>query len=146
MSGQGKKSRGKKDSLDLTKPQSKSALADLTFPVSRVRRYMKEGGFATRISISGSVFLSGILEYLAVEVLELSGNAAKDNKQQRIKPRYIQLAIRQDDELSLLLNNITIRDGGVLPHIHPDLTKSKNGKNKSKSKNKKSQLSESQEF
>ena len=58
-----------------------------------------------------------VLEYLAAEVLELAGNAARDNKKTRIVPRHIQLAVRNDEELSKLLSGVTIAAGGVLPNI-----------------------------
>ena len=53
-----------------------------------------------------------------MQVLELAGNAARDNKKNRIVPRHIQLAVRNDEELSKLLGQVTIANGGVLPNIH----------------------------
>lgn len=63
------------------------------------------------------------------QVLELAGNAARDNKKSRIIPRHVQLAIRNDEELSKLLGSVTIAQGGVLPNIHSVLLpKTKSGK------------------
>ncbi|KAM1596803.1 hypothetical protein ACFX1Z_031774 [Malus domestica] len=62
-----------------------------------------------------------------VLVLELAGNAARDNKKTRIVPRHIQLAVRNDEELSKLLRDVTIANGGVMPNIHNLLLPKKTG-------------------
>ncbi|KAJ6380146.1 hypothetical protein OIU76_016741 [Salix suchowensis] len=67
---------------------------------------------------------------LQFPVLELAGNAARDNKKNRIVPRHIQLAVRNDEELSKLLGSVTIANGGVLPNIHQTLLPKKTGKGK----------------
>lgn len=64
---------------------------------------------------------------LILQVLELAGNAARDNKKTRIVPRHIQLAVRNDEELSRLLGTVTIANGGVLPNINNMLLPKKAG-------------------
>ena len=77
---------------------------------------------------SPATLQAAVLEYLAAEVLELAGNAARDNKKTRIVPRHIQLAVRNAEELSKLLGGVTIASGGVLPNIHGVLLPKKTGK------------------
>merc|ERR1719465_226600 len=102
---------------------SRSARAGLQFPVGRIARQMRQGRHAARIGAGAPVYLAAVLEFLAAEVLELAGNAARDNKRSRIIPRHIQLAVRNDDELARLMRDTTIAAGGVLPNIHQELIK-----------------------
>jgi histone H2A len=98
--------------------KSRSSRAGLQFPVGRVHRLLRKGNYAQRIGAGAPVYLAAVLEYLAAEILELAGNAARDNKKTRIIPRHLQLAIRNDEELNKLLGHVTIAQGGVLPNIH----------------------------
>lgn len=82
------------------------------------------------LSFHPPVYLAAVLEYLAAEILELAGNAARDNKKSRIIPRHLQLAIRNDEELNKLLGGVTISQGGVLPFIQSELLPAKSGKAK----------------
>merc|ERR1719473_838170 len=115
---------GKGKSSASRKSVTKAARAGLQFPVGRIARKMKQSRAASRIGAGAPVYCAAVLEYLAAEVLELAGNAAKDNKKSRIIPRHIQLAARNDDELARLLKDTTIAAGGVLPNIHQELIKS----------------------
>jgi len=115
-------------------PHTRSVRAGLQFPVGRVHRHLREGRYAERVGAGAPVYLAAVLEYLAAEILELAGNASRDNKKKRIIPRHIQLAVRNDEELNKLLADVTIANGGVLPNIHsillPKKSKTKEGESK----------------
>lgn len=96
---------------------SHTAMAGLTFPVSRVRRHMR-GRHAPRIRKKVPIYLAAVLEYLVAEVLNQAGIAADSQKKTRVLPRHVQLAIRTDQELKELLKGVTIAEGGVMPYIH----------------------------
>jgi len=112
---------GKGKSGPSAKSITKSSRAGLQFPVGRIARYMRQGNYAPRVGGAAPVYLASVLEYLTAELLELAGNAAKDNKKTRILPRHIMLAIKNDDELSRLLGSVTIASAGVMPNIHESL-------------------------
>ncbi|KAJ6762820.1 HISTONE H2A [Salix purpurea] len=107
----GASTKGGRGKPKATKSVSRSHKAGLQFPVGRIASYLK-----------------WVFDF--DQVLELAGNAARDNKKNRIVPRHIQLAVRNDEELSKLLGSVTIANGGVLPNIHQTLLPKKTGKGK----------------
>lgn len=106
---------------------SRSSRAGVIFPVGRMMRYLRTGTHKYRIGMGAPVYMAAVIEYLAAEILELAGNAARDNKKGRITPRHIKLAVANDEELNQLLRGVTISNGGVLPRIHPELLSKKRG-------------------
>ncbi|XP_044408908.1 histone H2A.1-like [Triticum aestivum] len=112
-----KKMAGRKGG-ERKKAVTRSVKSGLQFPVGRIGRYLKKGRYAQRVGSGAPVYLAAVLEYLAAEVLELAGNAAKDNKKTRIIPRHLLLAVRNDQELGRLLAGVTIAHGGVIPNIN----------------------------
>ena len=123
MSGRGKAGKSKGG-----KSKTRSSRAGLQFPVGRIHRLLRKGNYAERVGAGAPVYLAAVMEYLAAEVLELAGNAARDNKKSRIIPRHLQLAIRNDEELNKLLSGVTIAQGGVLPNIQAVLLPKKTEK------------------
>lgn len=93
MSGRGGKAAKR------AKAVSRSTKAGLQFPVSRVHRYLRQATHHYRIASGAPVYQAAVMEYLTAEILELAGNAARDNKKTRIIPRHILLAVANDEEL-----------------------------------------------
>mmetsp|Transcript_39964 Transcript_39964/g.63171 ORF Transcript_39964/g.63171 Transcript_39964/m.63171 type:complete len:220 (-) Transcript_39964:62-721(-) len=106
---------------------SQSVKAGLQFPVGRIATLMKHV-FSGRVGKGAPVYLAAVMEYMVAEVLELAGNAARDNKKARIIPRHITLAVTNDEELNNFCRPAYIAHGGVLPSIHCALLPKKTNK------------------
>ena len=111
ISGKGLKSKSGKVGAKASK--TRWSRAGLQFPVGRIHRCIRKGNYAERVGAGAPIYLAATLEYLTAEILELAGNAARDNNKRRIIPRHLQLAIRNDEELNKLLQGLTIAQGGV---------------------------------
>uniref|UniRef100_A0A7E4W7H4 Histone H2A n=1 Tax=Panagrellus redivivus TaxID=6233 RepID=A0A7E4W7H4_PANRE len=112
MSGRSKTFRAK------AQTPSRSTRAGLNFPVGRVHRQLRESGYARRITGDAPVYLAAVLEYICTEILDLAGNVTYDLKKARIKPDFVNLAVRNDAELDELFKNAHIPQSTVRPHIH----------------------------
>ena len=97
----------------------------LVFPPCRSYNHMKQRRVCPKISKTASVYMAAVLEYLASDLLEMAGDAAKAAKIKRITPRQITLAMFGDEEFSRLVKNRYIEGGGVTPHINKRLLKPK---------------------
>ena len=115
---------------------SQSVRAGLQFPVSHIATQIRGASNFDQLGASAAVYMTAVLEYFVAEILELAGNVTIDLKKNRITPRHIQLAIRNDQELEKLLRNDHLAGGGVLPYIQSALLPKKQ-KNSKKTKSKK---------
>lgn len=101
--------------------------AGLQFPVGHIRVVLRERARGLRVGRGAPIYLAAVMEYMVAEVLELSGNASRDNQKVRIIPRHVMLAVHNDVELCSFHKG-TIPQGGVMPHINAAmLPKSKSG-------------------
>jgi len=92
---------------------SRTSRAGLQFSVSACEHFLRD--FGKSVGSTAAVYLAAILEYITAEILELAGNAARDNKEVRVSARHMFLAVDNDEELKKLFEklNYKIMGGGV---------------------------------
>ena len=96
-----------------------SAKKGSKFSVGRVATFCKNGRYAERIGAGAPIFVSGVMEYLVFEVLELAAAEAKKEKKNRINPNHIMSAIKNDEELSKYFENGDFCNAGFFPKVKP---------------------------
>ena len=91
--------------------QSKSDRAGLIFPilygcqiVKKIDTYTGGKIIVPKISENAIVFLTGVLEYICAEIVELSGDVANIDENDTVIPANIIYAITKDTELKKLTN------------------------------------------
>ena len=97
-------------------------------------KFAKSGKYAERVGQGTPVFMAGVLEYLAYEILELASNKASEDKSysskgsSTIMPRHIMLAIKSDSEFNKFFKGATFHQAGVMPTNFYDLNQQKKKK------------------
>lgn len=92
-----------------------------------VKKMIKSMGMdVTDIPVESFIFLAAALEYLMAEILELSGNAASDNRAKTIEKRHIEIIINYDTELIELFNKVgnPLAAHWRTPQQYPKMSKS----------------------
>ena len=111
------------------KKTSNAARSGHQFPPPRAKSLIKKHMPKDfHLGEGASVYLAAVLEYLTAEILEPSANAARDDRKSRITSRHIQFAMRNDEELNKMIENMHIAGGGVLPNIYAVLLTKKRRK------------------
>ena len=111
-----------------------SEMAKLVFPVARIGAALKKGRYAKCVSPTAAVFMTAVLQYCTTELVNVSAKAATVTHKKgpathkNIKPRHICVAVREDDDLGVLLRNVSIAGGGVQGGIHEALHSKKGSK------------------
>ena len=106
---------------------SMASRCGLTFPTARVGRFLRSK-YSKRVSRDATVMMTGVLEYLTVEILDMAGTCAKENKVKRIVPRHITLVVRNDEEFNAFTRHKYINGGGFVPRLHKRLVPPKRAK------------------
>lgn len=103
---------------------TRSKRAGINFPPYVTELIMRDFGYTSiKVKKDVHVYTAAVLEYIASDILDLSGNLANDNKRKRINIRDMFTAVFDDIDLSaiFLKLGITFIGCGVLPHIHESL-------------------------
>jgi len=91
------------------------------------RKMVKKSTNANRISKENCIVSAACVEYMLAEIIELAANA--NTKSKLIKPKHIQMAISNDEELYRMFGKSQVSTGGVVSNIHPNLMKAKMSRN-----------------
>ncbi|MCE2055687.1 hypothetical protein HAX54_043190 [Datura stramonium] len=70
--------------------------AGLQFPVGRIGRFLKKGRYAQRVGSGAPVYLAAFLNIWLLKCWSWLKCLLRDNKKNRIIPRHLLLAVRND--------------------------------------------------
>lgn len=111
-----KRSRSRKRSRKNSTPSQKHETTETApqavtngryFEIETMENILRDG-FSGTVDRQAAVFLAGVMQYIATEIIEVSGNAAKENvlpgEPFTITPEDILTGIQSDNELKEIFN------------------------------------------
>uniref|UniRef100_A0A7S3MTC5 Histone H2A n=1 Tax=Strombidium inclinatum TaxID=197538 RepID=A0A7S3MTC5_9SPIT len=132
--GNEKKEKGNRKSKKQSKaersaPISNTLRAGTCFPVGRLNRMLKQGRFAERISGSAGVYMAGVLDYIAAELLDVGGEISLEQGYKILLPRHLNMGIRGDRALDKMMSTCTLIESPVRYHVETALLPKEKKKN-----------------
>lgn len=122
-----RKKRGEEPVKPLNKAQSTSQKAGLLLPATRIRHILKDQVRNKQISSGVDVLLTGMLEYVILELVDLARMVVEKDKRKMVRPFDFVIGLANDaDELYVLLHDVMLGHGtghGVVPGIVPAIEK-----------------------
>ena len=112
-----KKRKSKRVNKEKREQISNSVKAGTAFPVGRLARMLKQGRYCDRIGITAGAFMAGTLDFIAREIMDLSGIEAQEDKMKIIMPRHINRAVRADHMFNKMMATVTFTESSVLHHV-----------------------------
>lgn len=114
---------------------SRTMKAEIIFPPSIMEKFLRRFGHSkSYLTENAPVFLAAVIEYIAVEILNVSSLQAQESSKSRITVRHMELGIRNDPDFSRLFERLNLKflGSGFTPGIHKELLVKKKIKKKSK--------------
>ena len=88
------------------------------FSAARVQQHIER--LAPSVAAGASEFMAAVLEVVASQMLQRAGDAAAVENCGRIEPHHIRVAVRQDNDLSRLVGEDALAQGGLLRPAESD--------------------------
>jgi histone H2A len=112
---------------------AKGRRSGVNFPVLHIRRLMRQHRRAN-VHPHAAIFASAVLEYLTAELLESSAQVTSFAKKKVITPRFIKIAMHQDNDFVQYIKGVIIRESGNVPYIENFAPRKKPAKRTNKKK------------
>jgi len=82
------------------------------FPTARVREHIQS--YAPEVAAGAPEYMAAVLQYVTAEVLQRAGDAARGGATGSIMPHHIRQAVRADRDLTQLVGEEALEQGGLL--------------------------------
>ena len=93
---------------------SKSTKAGLIFPIPKINKKCVDKRLAARVGAGAPVYIAGVVEYIAREILDLAAEKCKERKHKRIMPEDVVKGIRGDKDMHKMLAGLSVLIGEKL--------------------------------